>query len=99
MQPGLRHSDSDAGSKTHLRPTPQLMAMPDPVSEARDQTVSSWILVGFVTTEPQWELQMNTLDERESSGSEQYKVKQFSLSKINATLKTRRVTDKLLATN
>ena len=27
----------------------------NPLSEARDQT--SWILVGFITTEPQWELQ------------------------------------------
>uniref|UniRef100_A0A8D1SYM9 Cathepsin L n=1 Tax=Sus scrofa TaxID=9823 RepID=A0A8D1SYM9_PIG len=28
--PGLRHSHSNAGSKPHLQPTPQLMAMPDP---------------------------------------------------------------------
>ena len=26
---GLHHSSSNAGSKPHLRPTPQLMAMPD----------------------------------------------------------------------
>ena len=27
---GLHHSHSNARSKPHLRPTPQLMAMPDP---------------------------------------------------------------------
>ena len=27
---GLHHSHSNAGSKPHLRPTPQLTAMPDP---------------------------------------------------------------------
>ena len=27
---GLHHSQSNAGSKTHLQPTPQLKAMPDP---------------------------------------------------------------------
>ena len=27
---GLHHSHSDAGSELRLRPTPQLMAMPDP---------------------------------------------------------------------
>ena len=27
---GLHHSHSDSGSKTHLRPTPQLTAMLDP---------------------------------------------------------------------
>ena len=36
----LYHSQSNEGSKTHLWPTPQLTAMPDPdpLSEARDQT-------------------------------------------------------------
>ena len=29
----------------------------NPVSKARDQTPSSWTLVGFVAAEPQWELQ------------------------------------------
>ena len=45
---GLRHSN--AGSEPCLRPTPQLMATPDPLnplSEARDRTrnlmVPSWI--------------------------------------------------------
>ena len=27
---GLHHSDSNTGSKPHLRPTPQLTATPDP---------------------------------------------------------------------
>ena len=38
---GLHHSHSNAGSELHLRPTPQLMAMPDPynpLSEGRDGT-------------------------------------------------------------
>ena len=45
----LRHSHSNAGSEPHLRPIPQLTAMPDPhpLSEARNQTcnliVPSWI--------------------------------------------------------
>ena len=36
----LRHSHSNARSEPCLRPTPQLMAMPDPdpLSQARDQT-------------------------------------------------------------
>ena len=28
----------------------------NPLSEARDGTTSSWILVRFITTEPRWEL-------------------------------------------
>ena len=28
----LNHSHTNAGSKTHLQPTPQLMAMPDPLT-------------------------------------------------------------------
>ena len=35
---GLLHSHSNAGSEPHLRPMLQLEAMPDPLSEARDQT-------------------------------------------------------------
>ena len=30
--------------------------IPNPPSKARDQTASSWILVGFVSAAPQWEL-------------------------------------------
>ena len=46
---GLHQSHSDAGSEPHLRPTPQLTAMPDcqQLSKGRDQThnlmVPSWI--------------------------------------------------------
>ena len=37
---GLHHSHSSAGSKAHLRPTPQLTQhwILSPLSEARDQT-------------------------------------------------------------
>ena len=34
---GLHHSHSDAGSELRLRPTPQLMATPDPKSTERGQ--------------------------------------------------------------
>ena len=43
----LHHGHSNAGSKPCLQPTPQLTATQDP-----------WILVGFITTEAQWELQI-----------------------------------------
>ena len=33
---GLRHSQSNAGSESHMRPTPQLKAVP--LSKARDRT-------------------------------------------------------------
>ena len=33
-----RHSHSNIRSESHLQPTPQLVAMPDPLSGARDQT-------------------------------------------------------------
>ena len=52
---GLHHSHSNAGSKPHLWPKLKLMAMPNPEPtepEARDSPASSWLLVGFVTTEP-----------------------------------------------
>lgn len=48
------------GSKPHLQPTPQLTATPDPEPTERGQESNSqplWILVGFITAEPQWELQ------------------------------------------
>ena len=55
---GLHHN---TGSETHLQPTPQLMAMqPDPLSKVRDQPKSSWILVRFISTAPQWEHPMMT---------------------------------------
>ena len=53
---GLCHSHSNAGSEPHLWPIQQLMA-----TWARPgiEPVSSWILVGFVSTRPQWELPDN----------------------------------------
>ena len=33
----------------------------NPLSEAKDRTLSSWILVRSVSTEPQWELQKNVI--------------------------------------
>ena len=55
---GLHHSHSNARSKLNLRPTLQLTATPilNPLSEARDRTASSWILVRFVSAEPQREI-------------------------------------------
>ena len=52
---GLHHSHSNARSGPRLRPTPQLTATPDPRPTGRGQR-SSWILVRFVSTVPQWEL-------------------------------------------
>ena len=54
----LHHSLRHAGSKPRLRPTPQLTASQifNPLSEARDGTASLWLLVRFITTEPQQEL-------------------------------------------
>ena len=55
----LHHSHSKLGSKPHLQPTPQLTAMPDPLTHwARPgiKSVSSWILVRFITAESQQEL-------------------------------------------
>ena len=43
----LRHSN--VGSVQHLRPTPQLMAIPDPKPRPGIESTSSWILVRFVT--------------------------------------------------
>ena len=37
-------------------PQPQQRRILNPLSEARDRTAISWILVGFLTTEPPWEL-------------------------------------------
>ena len=57
---GLHHSHSNAGSKPHSQPAPQLMAMPDRLLTHRVRPgigpTSSQILVGFITTEPQREL-------------------------------------------
>ena len=56
---GLHHSHSNSESKPHLQPTPQLMTTLDPLSSDQGQgsnPTSSWILVGFVSTAPQWQL-------------------------------------------
>ena len=55
---GLRHSPSNAGSKLHLWSTLQLMAMPNSLTHWAGPGIGpmfSWILVGFDTTESQWE--------------------------------------------
>ena len=54
---GLHHSHSR--SELRLRPTPQLMATSDPYPTEGPgiEPTSSWVLVGLITTEPQWELQ------------------------------------------
>ena len=46
----LHHSRSNTGTKPCLRPTPQLMAMPDPLHWARPgiELASSWMLVRFI---------------------------------------------------
>ena len=49
---GLHHSHSNARSEPHLCPTPhssRQRRLLDPLSEARDRTASSWIVVGFLT--------------------------------------------------
>ena len=56
---GVCHSHSHTSYEPHLQPTPHLKAMPGSLTHwARPgiEPVSSWILVGFVATEPQWEL-------------------------------------------
>ena len=57
---GLCHNHSNARSKPCLRRTPQLMATPDPLihsSRPGIKPASSWILVRFISAEPQQELQ------------------------------------------
>ena len=53
---GLRHNHSNIRSELRLHPTPQLMAMPDPLAYwvgPGIEPASSWLLVGFVTSEAQ----------------------------------------------
>ena len=52
----LRHSHSNVGSELSLQPTPQLRQcwIPDPLSKPGVEPASSWILVGFVSSAPQW---------------------------------------------
>ena len=50
----LCHRQGNVWSELCLLPTTQLTAMPDP--RPGIEPASSWIPVGFITTEPQWEL-------------------------------------------
>ena len=63
---GLCHSHSNARSVLHLWPTPQLMAMLDRSlthwAGPGMKPASSWILVRFVSTEPQEEHQEISID-------------------------------------
>ena len=54
--PCCSHSNAGAGLELHLWPTPQLMAVPDPQARPEVKPAPSWILVGFVSAVPQWEL-------------------------------------------
>ena len=57
---GLHHSHTNEGSKPHVRPTPQLTAMPDtqPTEQGQGSNLRPHVyqLLRFVTAEPQWEL-------------------------------------------
>ena len=56
---GLHHNHSNSRPEPHLQPTPQLTAMPDPLTHwvrPGIRPASSGMLVRFVSTEPQWEL-------------------------------------------
>ena len=56
----LHHSHSNSGSKPCLWPIPQFMAMPDHLTywvRPGIEPTSSWMLIRFVSTAPQWELQ------------------------------------------
>ena len=46
----------DPSSVCNLHHSSQQCRILNPLSKARDQTASSWILVWFITTEPQQEL-------------------------------------------
>ena len=59
----LRHSHSNTGSEPHLVLRLQLMAMPDPLTHCTRpamEPTSSWILVRFITAEPQQELLLHS---------------------------------------
>ena len=56
---GLHHSHSKAGSEQHLWLTLQLTATPDPLTNWASSGIKpapSWMLVGFITTEPRQEI-------------------------------------------
>ena len=52
----------------HLRYGSWQCQILNPLSEARDRTTFSWILVRFVTTEPSWELLAEVSDDMVVSG-------------------------------
>ena len=61
----LHHSHSNTESKPCLWPPPQLTAMLDPQPTDGGQgsnPQTSWLLVGFVSPVPQWELQNYTIN-------------------------------------
>ena len=49
---GLHHSHSNTRSELHLQPTPPTLSDQGPGIKP----ASSWILLGFASAEPQWEL-------------------------------------------
>ena len=60
----LHHSHSNARSELLLQPTPQLTVTLDPHwVRPGIEPASSWLLVKFVTTEPQWEFLFRYLRE------------------------------------
>ena len=55
---GKHHSHINTSSEPCLWPTPQLTAVPDPWPTVRPRIkpTSSWILIRFISSEPQWNL-------------------------------------------
>ena len=69
---GLHHSHSNTGSEPCLWPPPQPTATPDPLTHWERPgvgPVSSWILVGFVITEPWWELSLRSFLKEEGQSN------------------------------
>ena len=65
----LHHSHSNVGSELFcdLHLSSRHRQILNPLSEARGRTESSWILDGFLTAEPQWELLKQLFLSREHS--------------------------------
>ena len=53
---GLRHSHSNTGAKFCSQNSSRQPWILNPMSKAREQFTTSWLLVGFISTVPQWEL-------------------------------------------
>ena len=49
-----------ATSATYITAHSNTRSLLNPLSKTKDQTTSSWIWVGFVSAEPQWEVQDNS---------------------------------------